>query len=39
MTRQQICVLFLAAALFTLPIQPGARADATVPAAARRRVK
>ena len=28
MTRQQICVLFLAAALFALPIQPGARADA-----------
>jgi hypothetical protein len=34
MTRQQICVLFLAAALFTLPIQPGARADAG-PAAAK----
>jgi tetratricopeptide (TPR) repeat protein len=28
MTRQRICVLFLAAALFALPIQPGARADA-----------
>ena len=34
MTRQQICVLFLAAALFTLPIQPGVRADAG-PAAAK----
>src|ERR1700719_1459442 len=34
MTRQQICVLFLAAALFALPIQPGARADAG-PAAAK----
>src|SRR5271168_274147 len=28
MTRQRICVLFLAAALFALPVQPGARADA-----------
>ena len=28
MTRQRICVLFLAAALFPLLIQPGARADA-----------
>ena len=28
MTRQRICVLILAAALFALPIQPGARADA-----------
>ena len=28
MTRQRICVLFLAAALFALPIQPRARADA-----------
>ena len=34
MTRQRICVLFLAAALFALPIQPGARADAG-PAAAK----
>ena len=34
MTRQRICVLFLAAALFALPIQPGARADAR-PAAAK----
>ena len=34
MTRQQICVLFLAAALFALPLQPGARADAG-PAAAK----
>jgi hypothetical protein len=28
MTRQRICVLFLAAALFPLLIQHGARADA-----------
>ena len=28
MTRQRNCVLFLAAALFALPLQPGARADA-----------
>ena len=28
MTRQRICVLLLAAALFALPVQPGARADA-----------
>jgi len=28
MTRQRICVPFLVAALFALPIQPGARADA-----------
>jgi hypothetical protein len=28
MTRQRICVLFLTAALFALPVQPGARADA-----------
>ena len=28
MTRQRICVLFLAATLFALPVQPGARADA-----------
>jgi hypothetical protein len=34
MTRQRICVLFLAAALFALSIQPGARADAG-PAAAK----
>ena len=34
MTRQRICVLFLAAALFALPIQPAARADAG-PAAAK----
>ena len=34
MTRQRICVLFLAAALFALPVQPGARADAG-PAAAK----
>ena len=34
MTRQRSCVLFLAAALFALPIQPGARADAG-PAAAK----
>src|SRR6516164_4024503 len=34
MTRERICVLFLAAALFALPIQPGARADAG-PAAAK----
>jgi hypothetical protein len=34
MTRQRICVLFLAAALLALPIQPGARADAG-PAAAK----
>jgi hypothetical protein len=34
MTRQRICVLFLAAALFALPIHPGARADAG-PAAAK----
>jgi tetratricopeptide (TPR) repeat protein len=34
MTHQRICVLFLAAALFALPIQPGARADAG-PAAAK----
>ena len=34
MARQQICVLFLAAALFALPLQPGARADAG-PAAAK----
>jgi len=35
MTRQRICVLFLAAALFALSIQPGARADAgTAPAKA-----
>ena len=34
MTRQRICVLFLFAALFALPIQPGARADAG-PAAAK----
>jgi hypothetical protein len=34
MTRQRICALFLAAALFALPIQPGARADAG-PAAAK----
>ena len=33
MTRQRICVLSLACALFTLPVQPGARADAG-PAAA-----
>ena len=34
MTRQRICVLFLTAALFALPVQPGARADAG-PAAAK----
>ena len=34
MTRQRICVLFLAAALFALPVQPGARADSG-PAAAK----
>jgi tetratricopeptide (TPR) repeat protein len=34
MTRQRICVLFLATALFALPLQPGARADAG-PAAAK----
>ena len=34
MTRQRICVLFLAAALFALPVRPGARADAG-PAAAK----
>jgi hypothetical protein len=34
MTRQRIYVLFLAAALFALPVQPGARADAG-PAAAK----
>jgi tetratricopeptide (TPR) repeat protein len=34
MTRQRICVLFLAAALFALSVQPGARADAG-PAAAK----
>ena len=34
MTRQRICVLLLAAALFALPVQPGARADAG-PAAAK----
>ena len=34
MTRQRICVLFLAAALFALSIQPGTRADAG-PAAAK----
>ena len=34
MTRQRICVLFLAAALFALPVQPGAHADAG-PAAAK----
>ena len=34
MTRQRICELFLAAALFALPVQPGARADAG-PAAAK----
>ena len=34
MTRQRICVLFLAAALFALPVQPGALADAG-PAAAK----
>ena len=34
MTRQRICVLSLAVALFVLPIQPGARADAG-PAAAK----
>ena len=34
MTRQRSCVLFLAAALFALPVQPGARADAG-PAAAK----
>jgi hypothetical protein len=34
MTRQRSCVLFLAAALFALSIQPGARADAG-PAAAK----
>ena len=34
MSRQRICVLFLAAALFASPIQPGARADAG-PAAAK----
>jgi tetratricopeptide (TPR) repeat protein len=34
MTRQRICVLFLAAALFALPIQPGALEDAG-PAAAK----
>ena len=34
MTRQRICVLFLAATLFALPVQPGARADAG-PAAAK----
>jgi hypothetical protein len=28
MTRQRICVLFLAAALFSFPLKPGARADA-----------
>ena len=28
MTRQRICVVFLAAVLFALPVQPGARADA-----------
>ena len=28
MTRQRICALFLAATLFALPVQPGARADA-----------
>jgi hypothetical protein len=33
MIGQRICILFLAAALFALPIQPGARADAG-PAAA-----
>jgi hypothetical protein len=33
MTRQRICVLFIAATLFALPLQPGARADAG-PAAA-----
>ena len=34
MTRPRICVLFLAAVLFALPVQPGARADAG-PAAAK----
>ena len=34
MARQRICALFLAAALFALPVQPGARADAG-PAAAK----
>jgi hypothetical protein len=34
MTRQRICILFLGAALFALPVQPGARADAG-PAAAK----
>jgi len=34
MTRQRICVLFLAAPLFALPVQPAARADAG-PAAAK----
>src|SRR5260370_30849118 len=34
MTRQRSCILFLAAALFALPVQPGARADAG-PAAAK----
>jgi tetratricopeptide (TPR) repeat protein len=33
MTRQRICVLFLAAALFALPIQPRARADVGAAAA------
>ena len=33
MTRQRICVLFLAATLFALPVQPGARADAGLTAA------
>ena len=33
MTRQRICVLFLATALFSFPLQPQARADAS-PAAA-----
>jgi hypothetical protein len=28
MTRKRICVLFLAAALFSFPLKPGARADA-----------
>src|SRR5271169_5781360 len=28
MTRQRICVLFVVVALFALPVQPGARADA-----------
>ena len=34
MTRQPICILFLAAALFSLPLQPGVHADAG-PAAAK----